>query len=75
MYKDKIDRDINDAWYFFIDIVGASNPSLSIACQLEKIKKLKDSQCDHEIMGRTLAVARVGERKGKCVYELRSFVL
>jgi hypothetical protein len=42
MYKDKIDRDINDAWYFFIDIVGASNPSLSIACQLEKIKKLKN---------------------------------
>lgn len=42
MYKDKIERDINDAWYFFIDIVGASNPNLSIFYQLEKIKKLKD---------------------------------
>jgi hypothetical protein len=42
MYKDKIASDINDAWYFFIDIVGASNPNLSILHQLEKIKKLKD---------------------------------
>ena len=42
MYKDKIESDIDDAWYFFIDIVGASNPNLSILHQLEKIKKLKD---------------------------------
>ena len=42
MDKDKVERDINEAWYFFIDIVGASNPTLSILCQLEKIKKLKN---------------------------------
>src|ERR687890_494321 len=41
MDKDKAERDINEGWYFFIDIVGASDPSLSILCQLEKIKKLK----------------------------------
>jgi hypothetical protein len=41
MYKDKIERDIGDGWYFFIDIVGASDPNLSILCQLEKIRKLK----------------------------------
>src|SRR5919107_3139807 len=41
MDNDKVERDINKGWYFFIDIVGASDPSLSILCQLEKIKKLK----------------------------------
>ena len=41
MVKDMVERDINEGWYFFIDIVGASDPSLSILCQLEKIKKLK----------------------------------
>ena len=45
MYKDKTESDINDALYFFIDIVGASNPNLSILHQLEKIKKLKDIYC------------------------------
>ena len=41
MDNDKVERDISEGWYFFIDIVGASYPSLSILCQLEKIKKLK----------------------------------
>jgi hypothetical protein len=41
MDNDKVERAINEGWYFFIDIVGASDPSLSILCQLEKIKKLK----------------------------------
>ena len=34
-------KDIEDGWYFFIDIVGSSNPNLSITCQLEKIDKIK----------------------------------
>jgi len=41
MDNDKVERAINEGWYFFIDIVGASDQSLSILCQLEKIKKLK----------------------------------
>jgi hypothetical protein len=41
MDKDMVERDIHEGWYFFINIVGASDPSLSILCQLEKIKKLK----------------------------------
>jgi len=41
MDKDKVERDINEGWYFFIDIVGASDPSLLISYQLKKIKKLK----------------------------------
>lgn len=35
-------KDIEDGWYFFIDIVGSSNPNLSITCQLEKINTIKD---------------------------------
>ncbi|MER5176681.1 MAG: adenylate/guanylate cyclase domain-containing protein [Candidatus Nitrosocosmicus sp.] len=42
MNNDKIERAIGDGWYFFIDIIGASNPILSITCQLEKIIKLID---------------------------------
>jgi hypothetical protein len=42
MYKDNLERNIDEGWYFFIDVVGASNPNLSIFYQLEKIKKLKD---------------------------------
>jgi hypothetical protein len=34
-------KNIDDGWYFFIDIVGSSNPNLSITCQLEKINKIK----------------------------------
>jgi hypothetical protein len=42
MNNDKIERAIGDGWYFFIDIIGVSNPNLSITCQLEKIIKLID---------------------------------
>src|SRR5690349_20932699 len=34
-------KNIDDGWYFFIDIIGSSNPNLSITCQLEKINKIK----------------------------------
>ena len=38
----KIERDIGDGWYFFIDIVvRVPDSNLSISCQLEKIRKLK----------------------------------
>ncbi len=42
MYKDNFERNIDEGWYFFIDVVGALNPNTSISYQLEKIKKLKD---------------------------------
>ena len=42
MYKDNFERNIDEGWYFFIDVIGASNPNTSISYQLEKIKKLKD---------------------------------
>lgn len=32
---------IKDGWYFFIDIVGSTDPNLSIFCQLDKIKEIK----------------------------------
>ena len=35
-------QSIGDGWYFFIDIVGSSDPNLSISSQLEKINRLKD---------------------------------
>lgn len=40
MSKDEL-GSVDHGWYFFIDIVGASNPNLSMPCQLEKIKTLK----------------------------------
>ncbi|MGN6559989.1 MAG: hypothetical protein ACTHJ2_05625 [Candidatus Nitrosocosmicus sp.] len=40
MFEDNLENG-DQGWYFFIDIVGASNPNLSISCQLEKIKILK----------------------------------
>jgi class 3 adenylate cyclase len=33
----------NEGWFFFIDIVGASNPALSIDRQLKKIEKVVES--------------------------------
>jgi hypothetical protein len=42
MDKDRVERGIREGWYFFIDIVGVSDPIVSIFYQLEKIKKLKD---------------------------------
>ncbi|MDQ2684477.1 MAG: hypothetical protein M3Y25_01385 [Thermoproteota archaeon] len=37
----EFEKDLEDGWYFFIDIVGSSNPNLSISCQLEKINTIK----------------------------------
>lgn len=34
-------RIINDGWYFFIDIVGSSDPNLLIFHQLEKIEQVR----------------------------------
>ena len=33
----------NEGWFFYIDIVGASNPALSIDRQLKKIEKVVES--------------------------------
>ncbi len=41
MNRKDFEKDIEDGWYFFIDIVGSSNPNLSISCQLEKIAIIK----------------------------------
>ncbi|VFJ13199.1 adenylate/guanylate cyclase domain-containing protein [Candidatus Nitrosocosmicus franklandus] len=42
MNKKRLERDIQDGWYFFIDIVGSSNPNLSISSQLEKISIIRN---------------------------------
>ena len=41
MNKKGLEKNIEDGWYFFIDIVGSSNPNLSISCQMEKISIIK----------------------------------
>jgi hypothetical protein len=41
MNGNDLKQSIADGWYFFIDIVGSSDPNLSISRQLEKINQLK----------------------------------
>lgn len=41
MLQNDSSLNIKDGWYFFIDIVGSTDPGLSIFCQLEKIKEIK----------------------------------
>jgi len=42
MNGNDLKQSIGDGWYFFIDIVGSSDPNLSISNQLEKINRLKE---------------------------------
>ncbi|MDN5845624.1 MAG: hypothetical protein L0H53_05045 [Candidatus Nitrosocosmicus sp.] len=42
MNGNDLKQSIDDGWYFFIDIVGSSDPNLSISSQLEKINRIKD---------------------------------
>jgi hypothetical protein len=41
MNRKRLEKDIEDGWFFFVDIVGSSNPNLSISCQLDKINIIK----------------------------------
>ena len=38
MNRNDLSQSIDDGWYFFIDIVGSSDPNLSISSQLKKDK-------------------------------------
>ena len=42
MNGNDLKQSIGDGWYFFIDIVGSSDPNLSISSQLKKINRIKD---------------------------------
>lgn len=42
MTKDDFLQNINDGWYFFIDIIDSSDPNLTIYNQLKKINHIKD---------------------------------